>query len=104
MGRGQSEASPRDRGLGVGLGGSSGAAATLCKLPSEKTPGTFLVAFVFRVGGRTSWGRCRCLKDPFPQQRMCYLVFLIAPSVSEGEAPSCNIDLVTFGQSLVFRL
>lgn len=36
--------------------------------------------------------------------RMCYLVFLIAPSVSEGKALSCNIDLVTLGNSLIFRI
>lgn len=35
---------------------------------------------------------------------MCYLVFLIAPSVREGKTLSCNIDLVTVGNSLIFGI
>lgn len=85
-------------------GWSSWVATTLWKLMSQKIPGTFLMVFLFQVGGKTSWGHCRYLKDAFPHQRMCYLVFLIAPSVSEGKALSCNIDLVTLGNSLIFRI
>lgn len=33
----------------------------------------------------------------FLTEDMCRLVFLIAPSVSEGKALSRNIDLVTLG-------
>lgn len=38
MGRGQSEALPRDRGSGVGLGGHQEQPPPFCKLPSEKNP------------------------------------------------------------------
>lgn len=35
---------------------------------------------------------------------MCHLVFLITPSASERKALSCNIDLVTLGNSLIFGI
>lgn len=40
----------------------------------------------------------------FLAKEMCYLVFLIAPAVSEGKALSCSIDLVTLGNSLIFGI
>lgn len=43
-------------------------------------------------------------KGPFPHQRDVLFGILIAPPAREREAQSCNIDLVTLGNSLIFEI